>query len=90
MKKILSSVLASIFFFSLCFGQTEPKSSLLWEITGKDLKQPSYLFGTIHIICKEDFFLPATVTEKFTKADKVFLEMDMDDPMMILKMTLKY
>ena len=86
MKKTFLSALAAFFFVSLSFGQAKPKSSLLWEITGKDLKQPSYLFGTIHIICKEDFFLPAIVTEKFTNADKIFLEMDMDDPMMILKM----
>jgi uncharacterized protein YbaP (TraB family) len=86
MKKNLSFLLAAFLSVSLSYSQTNPKSSLLWEITGKDLKQPSYLFGTIHIICKEDFFFPSTVSEKFTNADKVFLEMDMDDPMMILKM----
>lgn len=82
----MTSLLASLLFVSMSFGQSAPKSSLLWEITGKDLKQPSYLFGTIHIICKEDFFLPPIVTEKFTNADQIFLELDMDDPMMVLKM----
>lgn len=86
MKKAIVCLLISLLTVSLSFGQAEPKSSLLWEITGKDLKQPSYLFGTVHIICKEDFFLPAIVTEKFTNANQVFLELDMDDPMMILKM----
>jgi uncharacterized protein YbaP (TraB family) len=86
MKKTIVCLLISFLTVSLSFGQTEPKSSLLWEITGNDLKQPSYLFGTIHIICKEDFFFPTIVTEKFTKANQVFLELDMDDPMMILKM----
>lgn len=86
MKKLMTSLFTTFLFVLMSFGQTEPKSSLLWEITGNDLKQPSYLFGTIHIICKEDFFLPPAVTEKFTNADQVFLELDMDDPMMILKM----
>ncbi|HLO38591.1 MAG TPA: TraB/GumN family protein [Lacibacter sp.] len=86
MQKLMICLFASFLFVLMSFGQAEPKSSLLWEITGNDLKQPSYLFGTIHIICKEDFFLPAIVTEKFTNADQVFLELDMDDPMMILKM----
>ncbi|HLP38484.1 TraB/GumN family protein [Lacibacter sp.] len=86
MQKLMTSLLASFLFVSMSFGQSAPKSSLLWEITGKDLKQPSYLFGTIHIICKEDFFLPPIVTEKFTNADQIFLELDMDDPMMVLKM----
>ena len=26
------------------------KNSLLWEISGKGLKSPSYLFGTYHLI----------------------------------------
>jgi uncharacterized protein len=86
MKKLMTSLFASLLFVVMSFGQSEPKSSLLWEISGNDLKQPSYLFGTIHIICKEDFFLPPIVTEKFTNAGEVFLELDMDDPMMILKM----
>ncbi len=86
MKKILTSLFSTLLIVSMSFGQAEPKSSLLWEITGKDLKQPSYLFGTIHIICKDDFFFPPAVTEKFTNANQVFLELDMDDPMMILKM----
>jgi uncharacterized protein YbaP (TraB family) len=86
MKKLITSLCTVFLFVSMCFGQAEPKSSLLWEITGNDLKQPSYLFGTIHIICKEDFFLPSVVTEKFTNAEQVFLELDMDDPMMVLKM----
>lgn len=86
MKKLIASLFAAFLFVSTGLGQTTQKSSLLWEITGKDLKQPSYLFGTIHIICKEDFFLPPIVTEKFTNAEQVFLELDMDDPMMVLKM----
>ncbi len=86
MKKTIVCLLLSLHTLSLSFGQVQSKSSLLWEITGKDLKQPSYLFGTVHIICKEDFFFPALVTEKFTNASQVFLELDMDDPMMILKM----
>ncbi len=86
MKKLMTSLCFVFLFASMSLGQTEPKSSLLWEITGKDLKQPSYLFGTVHIICKEDFFFPPIVTEKFTNANQVFLELDMDDPMMILKM----
>ena len=87
MKKLLISLFSTFLIVSMGLGQAAPKSSLLWEITGNDLKQPSYLFGTIHIICKEDFFLPPIVTEKFTNAEQVFLELDMDDPMMILKMT---
>ncbi|HET8964028.1 MAG TPA: hypothetical protein VFM99_09035, partial [Chitinophagales bacterium] len=53
-----------VFFFSLLLfakpsnAQSDSKtSSLLWEISGNGLTTPSYLYGTIHIISKEDFFI---------------------------------
>lgn len=85
MKKISSTFVLIIVFVTSVFAQ-QPKSSLLWEITGNNLQQPSYLFGTIHIICEEDFFFPDIVKEKFSNANQVFLELDMDDPMMMMKM----
>ena len=30
-------------------GQT-----LLWQVTGKDVKKATYLFGTFHLMCKQD------------------------------------
>ncbi len=53
--------------------------ALLWKIEGKGIKEPSYLFGTIHMIDKEDFFLPSGFDEAFEKCDKVVFEIDMDD-----------
>jgi uncharacterized protein YbaP (TraB family) len=64
----------------------QKENSLLWEVSGNGLSKPSYLFGTIHMICKEDFFMPDVVVEKFKASDKVFLEMDMDDPKMQMKL----
>jgi uncharacterized protein YbaP (TraB family) len=61
-------------------AQSASPNSLLWEISGKGLKQSSYLFGTIHMICKEDFVMTETVRNKWKNADQVFLELDMDDP----------
>ncbi len=85
MKKV--KILIAVFFISLVsFAQEPEENSLFWEITGKGLQQPSYLFGTIHMICKEDFFLPDPVKQKFTSSGKVFLEFDMDDPLMQMKM----
>ncbi len=58
-------------------------SSLLWEISGKDLAKPSYFFGTIHAIPHEKFFLPQIVVEKFNAADKIVLELNLNDPSMM-------
>jgi len=79
-----------IFFILLTmigFQSTAQKeSSLLWEISGNGLQQPSYLFGTIHMICEDDFIMTDVVKEKFKSSSQIFLELDMDDPGMQIKM----
>jgi len=67
-------------------SQTPKEKSLLWEITGNELEKPSYLFGTIHLMCSKDFKMPESVKEAVKKADKLALELDMDDPQMGAKM----
>ncbi|HVV55472.1 MAG TPA: TraB/GumN family protein, partial [Mucilaginibacter sp.] len=45
-----------IFFAISCFAQQRKYPyTLLWRISGKDLKQPSYLFGTMHVKDKRVF-----------------------------------
>lgn len=67
-------------------AQVENKKALLWEISGNGLKEPSYLFGTIHMICKEDFLLSESVKQKFASSKQIYLELDMDDPQLQGKM----
>jgi len=61
-------------------AQEKKNNALLWEISGNGLEQPSYLFGTIHMICKEDFILSEIAKEKFSASKEIYLELDMDDP----------
>ncbi len=58
--------------------------SLLWEISGNGLTQNSYLFGTIHLIEKNDFFLPDVARDRFKHSQQLTLELDMDDPSMMM------
>ncbi len=60
-------------------SEAQKKNSLLWKITGKDLSEPSYLYGTIHIICPDDFKLDDRIKEAFAKSEKVVMELDMDN-----------
>jgi uncharacterized protein len=83
--KLIQLFAAVLFASAPLFAQQKEDNSLLWEITGKDLQKPSYLFGTIHIICKEDFFMPDVVKQKFAASNNIFLELDMDDPGMQMK-----
>lgn len=55
------------------------EKSLLWEISGNGLKKPSYLFGTIHLIDKAEFFFPATLEEKLKACERATFEIDMDE-----------
>jgi uncharacterized protein YbaP (TraB family) len=64
-------------------GQDE--NALLWRISGKDLAQPSYLYGTIHMICPEDMKLGDSLRNSVANCERLFLEIDMDAPGMMMK-----
>lgn len=59
-------------------GAQPLEKSLLWKISGNGLKQPSYLYGTIHITC--DATLKPGVKPAMDATQQLYLEMDMDDP----------
>jgi uncharacterized protein YbaP (TraB family) len=77
------AIFAVLFFsFSVSFSQKpkiQPKNypSLLWEITGKGLNKPSYLFGTMHVSSKMVFHLSDSFYLGIKNADVVALETDM-------------
>lgn len=49
------------------------------------MKQPSYLFGTIHLICSEDYVWTPSMKKSFSTANEICLEMDMDDPGLMME-----
>ncbi len=66
-----------------------PKNSLLWEISGNGLKQPSWIFGTFHIMCKPDFTISSILSEKIKTATAFYGELKMDDPGMQASLAMK-
>ncbi len=69
------------------FAQTQKKQlekSLLWQISGNGLEKPSYLFGTMHILCKDDAVLSDSLLAAIENTDRVYLELDMDNLFEIL------
>jgi uncharacterized protein len=58
------------------------EKSLFWEVSGNGLAQPSYLFGTIHIQCKDKLNWPASRQAYWDQAEQLYLEIDFDDPQM--------
>jgi uncharacterized protein YbaP (TraB family) len=84
MKKITCFLLLTIIAGNT-FSQTKipghsNNNTLLWEITGKGLKKPSYLFGTFHLICADNLKLSGNLKAALSSAQSLYLEMDMDDP----------
>ena len=79
MKKLLILCLS---FLGL-MASAQPKG-LLWKITSPKFEKPSYLYGTIHITC--DASLAEATKKALSETEKLFLELDMDDP--ALQMTM--
>lgn len=73
------AAVAQVFAQPASYAPTAEENSLLWEISGKGLAQPSYLFGTIHLIGKEDFILTDITKSSLSKAKRVTFEIDMED-----------
>ncbi|RSK37118.1 TraB/GumN family protein [Hymenobacter metallilatus] len=63
-----------------------PANSLLWEVSGKGLAQPSYIYGTIHLICPQDLQVTEPMKRAFGSSKQVVMELDMDSPTMMQEM----
>ena len=53
--------------------------TLLFEISGNGLAQPSYLFGTMHILCATDAKLSTNLKKIIRDCSKIYFEIDMDN-----------
>ncbi len=72
-----------IFFFGVVIASSAqinswPKS-LLWRITGKNLTQPSFLFGTMHLQDKRLFYFGDSLYYYLEKVDGYALELDLQE-----------
>ncbi|HQW44462.1 MAG: TraB/GumN family protein [Chitinophagaceae bacterium] len=77
MKKFSAVLLVSLVTLA-SFAQDE-NNTLLWKISGNGLDKPSYLFGTIHLICAEDAILSDNMKKAISDCDEVYFEVDMDN-----------
>ena len=84
MKKFFAAVsFCSIYFF--VSAQTQLENTLLWQITGPGITMPSYLYGTIHLMCANEIKVSDTLRAKFYSTQKLFLEVNLDDPSVMVK-----
>ncbi|SHL64485.1 hypothetical protein SAMN05444266_104264 [Chitinophaga jiangningensis] len=75
MKQLTLALLALL----LSVSTQAQETSLLWKVSGKGLQQPSWLYGTYHLLCKEDINFSAAATEALNNSKALYLEIDMAD-----------
>lgn len=61
-------------------GSGDEANSLLWKVSGNGLQKPTYIFGTIHMICEESYIWSDVMQRSFQQTEELCLELDMDDP----------
>ncbi|MDZ4807898.1 MAG: TraB/GumN family protein [Bacteroidota bacterium] len=78
MKRLSAGLLVTLVALS-SLAQGDKENTLLWKISGNGLEKPSYLFGTIHMICADDAGLSANMKKVISNCDEVYFEVDMDN-----------
>lgn len=53
------------------------KQALLYKISGQGLKKPSYLLGTMHMVCAAEFAIPEKVLRTLAKCRAYYMEVDL-------------
>ena len=76
----ISQVLTLSIGFLLGISSTQAQESALLYKLEKEGIQPSYLYGTIHLMPNKDFDLKEPIKKAFDASELIVLEMDMDDP----------
>jgi uncharacterized protein YbaP (TraB family) len=77
MRKKSFLLAAALLTAALTFSQTA--HTLLWRISGKGVTRPSYLFGTMHILCASDALLTDSLKAVIAACDEVYFEINLSD-----------
>ncbi|MGZ8550433.1 MAG: TraB/GumN family protein [Chitinophagaceae bacterium] len=79
MKRFSAVLLGSIMAIAALAQKNNTENTLLWKISGNGLAKPSYLFGTIHMLCKDDAVLSDSLINIIKNVKEVYFEVDLDN-----------
>lgn len=82
MKKYVF-IIASIFFI---FNVQAQESTLLWKVSGNGLESPSYLFGTMHILCDQSIVEKTSFKEALSQSKHLVMELNPANPAILQEM----
>jgi uncharacterized protein YbaP (TraB family) len=77
MKRFSAGLMVSL--LSVAAFSQNSDNTLLWKISGNGLEKPSYLFGTIHMLCADDAVLSDNMKKVISTCDEVYFEVDLDN-----------
>ncbi|MGY6562933.1 MAG: TraB/GumN family protein [Luteibaculaceae bacterium] len=77
MKKLTLPLILCLLAVANLFGQD---NSLLWKITGNGLEQPSYVFGTMHILCSNEIAEKPALKSAFEESSTLVMELNPTNP----------
>ena len=75
MKKLFLTAIALCMSVAL-FAQ----DTFLWKVSGNGLTKDSYVFGTLHMACGQDFKIENKVNEALKTSDRIAFEIDAENP----------
>lgn len=72
------ALIFGILFSSNGFSQSYSENALLWEITGNDLDQPSYVYAILKFIPEEKYYFPKNAEKAFASCGILATETSLD------------
>jgi uncharacterized protein len=82
-------LLSVIVFGSASIVKAQQNKTLLWEISGRGLTKPSYIFGTMHVLCNDDAAISPNLEKVIQTSEQIVFEIDLDDQQQMMN-SIKY
>ncbi|KYG73063.1 TraB/GumN family protein [Roseivirga echinicomitans] len=81
LKTITAALIFTLVFnLSQAQGKVKLENSVLWKVEHSSLNEPSYILGTLHLMCENDFSISEKVTQTLQGVDALVLEVNLSDP----------
>ena len=83
--KSINTLLFLLLLVASTIAQAPKEKALLWQISGNGVSKPSYLYGTIHLMCPEQIKIDSVLKQSFSSCKQLYLEINTSDPEMMTK-----
>ena len=83
--KSINTLLFLLLLVASTIAQAPKEKALLWQISGNGVSKPSYLYGTIHLMCPDQIKIDSVLKQSFTSCKQLYLEINTSDPEMMTK-----